>query len=453
MPAAQASAATVPPGMLGMNDWTPPSEQTLATVASAGVRRWRAPLFWYLVERERGVRDWSEYDGLVAAASRRGVSLLLVVASCPDWACANLSGPPTGADAVAAQRDFLRAAVLRYGTNGAFWRQHPELPPLPVTDWQVWNEVNSREFWKPAPSAAGYARFLRDDSATIRTADPHATVVLSGLTEYGDVRIADFLRQLYAQPGFASSFDVLALHAYAPDAPAIARLLDRAKRVLDEHGDARRPVWITELGWGTTSARLHTPTTEGEQAKLLRQSYDMLIGCRSRWGLSAVYWFAYRDFDPPPGRPDLPGYHTGLFDTTGRAKPAWTTFQGYREGAALPAGRGGGCGPGAAGERPPQTRIRGRRRFRGTRRARLRLVASERRARFECRLARVGAGRTGRRWRRCNRRYSTPPLRPGRYRLWVRAVDRRGNADRTPARAQLRLGRGRPVTILVRILR
>jgi hypothetical protein len=450
--ASSASAATVPPGMLGMNDWTPPSEATLASVHRAGESRWRAPLFWYLIERERGVRDWSEYDSLVAASARQRVSLLFVVASCPDWACDQLSGPPTRADAISAQQSFLRAAVSRYSSNGSFWREHPELPRLPVTDWQVWNEVNSREFWAPGPNAADYARFLRGDSAAIRSVDPHATVVLSGLTEYGQVSISDYLRQLYAQPGFKSSFDVVALHAYAPDAPAVGRLLDRAKRVMDENGDASRHVWITEMGWGTSTASLHTPTTEAEQADLLRESYDLMIGCRARWNLSRAYWFAYRDFRPAAGQPDLAGYHTGLFDLSGRAKPGWAALQEYRDGAVLPAGRAEGCGSTAAPADSLQTRIRGRRRFRGTRRVRLRLVASVPGARFQCRLSRVGKRKKAR-WRRCRARYRTPRLRRGRYRLLVRAVDAGGHADRSPARARIRVRRGRRTTIRVRVLR
>jgi hypothetical protein len=182
VPAGSASAATVPAGMIGMNDWTSPTDQMLANVSRAGVRRWRAALFWAYVEPTRGARDWSEYDALVASAARRGVSLLLVMASCPNWACAELSGPPTSAPARAAELDFLRAAVARYGSGGSFWREHPEVPPRPVMDWQVWNEVNAREFWKPGPDAGAYARFLRDNAAAIRAVNPRATVVASCLT-------------------------------------------------------------------------------------------------------------------------------------------------------------------------------------------------------------------------------------------------------------------------------
>lgn len=455
LPAGQAHAATVPAGMVGMNDWKPPTDQTLGNVGRAGIHRWRAGMFWYMVEKDRGVYNWSQYDRIVVAAARNHVSLLMVLAGCPYWACnGDLTGPPTSTDGLARQREFTRAAVARYGSTGTYWQAHPELPRTPVTEWQVWNEVNSSAFYKPGPDAAAYARLLRNDAAAIRSADPNATVVLSGLTEYGQVPVDEFLRRLYAQPGFKQNFDVMALHAYEPSAQAVGKLLERTRGVMRAAGDGGRPMWLTEMGWGTSSAGLRTPTSEGEQAVKMRKSMDMMLGCRSRFNVRRTYWFSYSDTRPQPGQADNAGNHTGLFDTGGRPKPAWSTLHQYRDGGTLPAGRGSRCTFGGNG---PQTRIKSRKRFRSTRRARMRFVASARGARFQCRLIRrvkrrsARSTRSVRRWRKCKRTYRTARLRRGSYRLEVRARDRAGNVDRTPAKARLRLKAHR-TTIMVRVL-
>ena len=272
------------------------------------------------------------------------------------------------------------------------------------------------------------------------------------LTDYGQVRVVDYLRRLYREPGFKQSFDVLAVHAYAPDTPAVGRLLDRTRKVAVENGDAGRPMWVTEMGWGTTSPRLATPTSPAQQAVRMRQSFDMMIGCRGRWNLERAYWFAYKDLAAQPGQPDLSANHTGLFDLAGRPKPAWGTLQRYRGGAGVPGAAN--CRLGDA--RAPQTRIKARKRFNGVHRARMRLVASERGARFQCRLVRAvkkRSARSARRWRKCRGSYRTPRLKPGRYHLDVRAKDKAGNVDRTPARARVRLKRGQRVTVTVRVLR
>lgn len=63
------------------------------------------------------------------------------------------------------------------------------------------------------------------------------------------------------------------------------------------------------------------------------------------------------------------------------------------------------------------------------------------------------AARLSRRWRKCRSHYRTPKLRRSRYKLDVRAVDRDGNVDRSPATARLRLKRSRYVTITVTLHR
>lgn len=462
LPIASASAATVPEGMFGMNDWQLPSEGTLARTKGAGIQRWRAGLFWQYVENTRGQRNWSYYDDLVGASARQGVPLLMIVTGCPPWACSSVNGPPRGPAAIAAQHAFLREAISRYGPGGSFWSSHPGLPRVPVTDWQVGNEPNHPEFWSPRPNAPEYARFLREDSAVIRAADPHATIVMAGLSSTSPVDAIGFLRQLYAQPGFRASFDVAAVHAYEPDARATGRFLDRTRQVMRENGDGR-PLWLTEIGWGTTSARLHTPTSPAGQARMMQESFDMMIGCRSRLNVGRVYWFAYQDIDASVlHQADYAGMHTGVFDSAGRAKPAWSTLHQYRAGAQLPNGRGSTCQIG--GGKHPQTKIKSRKRFKHTRRAKMRFRASERGSRFQCRLIRAGrkhkgprarrAARLSRRWRKCRPSYRTPKLRRGRYKLQVRAVDRDGNRDRTPATARLQIRPGSPTaTITVKVHR
>ena len=158
-----------------------------------------------------------------------------------------------------------------------------------------------------------------------------------------------------------------------------------------------------------------------------------------------------------PGQPDYVGNHTGLLDTSGRQKPAWNAMLEYPEGGQLPGSRGASCSldvhPDTA---PPQTAIVAPRRPAAGRKLRVRLVASESKVRFQCRLVRATRKHKrrarGAAWRSCPRRYRTPRLRSGRYRLEVRAVDARGNVDRSPALARLVLKRHRKPKVHIRVL-
>ena len=79
-----------------------------------------------------------------------GIRVLATVYGSPTWAEPTPENPPLGS-ALPGFEAFVRAAVERYGAGGTFWEEHPELPNLPIEDWQLWNEPNSPFFWKPAP--------------------------------------------------------------------------------------------------------------------------------------------------------------------------------------------------------------------------------------------------------------------------------------------------------------
>src|SRR5918997_3997704 len=106
--------------------------------------------------------DWSSLDRMVGAAAARGTALLPFLYGAPDWTESNDGEPEfatsrvppleTEADRLAWQA-FVRAAVQRYGHGGVFWTgefaaQHPGSKPIPIDDWQVWDEASSPAyFW------------------------------------------------------------------------------------------------------------------------------------------------------------------------------------------------------------------------------------------------------------------------------------------------------------------
>lgn len=91
--------------------------------------------------------------------------------------------------------------------------------------------------------------------------------------------------------------------------------------------------------------------------------------------------------------------------------------------------------PPAADTAAPKTRITGRpHRKTRKRTARFRFRSSERGSTFTCRLDRG-------RWRRCRSPKRYRHLKPGRHIFRVRATDRAGNTDRTPARRRWRVRR------------
>jgi hypothetical protein len=83
--------------------------------------------------------------------------------------------------------------------------------------------------------------------------------------------------------------------------------------------------------------------------------------------------------------------------------------------------------------KPPQTSVAGRHRQRGHR-ARFMLRSSEAKSTFECRI-------DGSAFAPCAPAFRSPRLKLGKHLLVVRAIDKAGNADRTPSKKRFRLKR------------
>lgn len=91
-------------------------------------------------------------------AAVRGVRLMPLLHGAPRWSGA--PGPtyqPTTASRKRAFEDFAHAAVRRYGPQSAWWPSSTPAARRPLF-WQVWNEPNTTDNWRPGPRPAAYAR-------------------------------------------------------------------------------------------------------------------------------------------------------------------------------------------------------------------------------------------------------------------------------------------------------
>lgn len=360
VPAPSALAAPV----YGVSFLNEPPASDYAKMGVAGAQVVRTVLSWPDVQPDRnGALKWNAFDRVVRNAAKSGVEVLPILYGVPDWAvdCGNLSKldcrrvPPIySSEARAAWQHFVSAAVERYGPNGSFWTsripplevptlepgQLPDVPSLgpppytPITRWQVWNEPSSPTYWKPhMPDAKEYGRLVVLTDEAIAASDPSATVLLAGLfgTPFGGqdrhLIVWRFLARMYRVAGIAQHFDAVSLHPYAPNIRGIALQLRRVRRVMARNGDDAKPVWITEIGWGSadpsTGPLLKGP--DGQAAELTR-AFNRL-SAHTRWNVQGVLWFDWRD----PGS-FVDGctspfcLSAGLLAPNGRAKPAYSAF-------------------------------------------------------------------------------------------------------------------------------
>jgi polysaccharide biosynthesis protein PslG len=294
----------------------------LAQLDDGGVGTLRVNLAWGSVQSGPGAPyDWSHYDPVLLGAARGGVRVLATVYSSPTWAASTAEVPPLGADLRGFQ-NFARAAVERYGSDGTFWDEHPDVPKLPITDWQLWNEPNSPLFWKPAPDANGYLRLLRAFNSAVKGSDPAARILLGGLfpTPHDGISLDDFLSALY-DGGGRDLFDAVALHPYARTPRDAIDRVAQARQIMRRFGDDDKPIWITEVGWASRGTPPGLVVGPAGQADYVRQIFQLASDARDSLGIAGVVWYSLND---TPG-PIWVG-HCGLFTVDGSPKPAWDAF-------------------------------------------------------------------------------------------------------------------------------
>lgn len=318
-------------------------DQQVALMAANGVESLRVVLDWRNLEPSRGSYDWTEMDRLVAITARHGVKFLPNVSATPRWIAERprrsnqywrpgnraeyWRAPPRSP---APYAELHRRLVLRYGPRGTFWTQNPDPAlrqnPVPVRDWQIWNEPTARWFWDRRRYARSYTRLLRASYRAIHRADRGARVVVGGLVAgAADYPPWDAMRDLY-RAGGKRWFDVVAVHPFTNTTSArvtVRRTVEVVRRVrahMRRNGDRRTPVILTEMTWPAALGKVPrdalvrlSTTTEGQVARL-KEAYRQFARARRRLNVTEVYWFTWSSqYDATGGHPSAVQFRfTGL---------------------------------------------------------------------------------------------------------------------------------------------
>jgi hypothetical protein len=344
VPSAQAKAAT-PPGVFGLNYvFKDITNGDVLMLKKSGAKTVRWTMNWSNTEPRSGTWNWSAADKVVGGLAAQGIRVLPVMWGSPSWVASSAITAPV---ATQAQRNawssYLRAAVKRYGPGGNYWtgayrKQHPGKTPVPINTWQIWNEANLSSAMKPTTPAT-YAKLLTLSHAPIKQTDPRAQIMFSGLLSHppNGATAWTFLRDVDHQPGARTAFDIMASNAYSPTVAGMLDDLDHIRQTMAANGQGRKPLWISEVGWGSDPVN---PASGGYtkgmtgQKKILVQAFNALLQKRASMRIGKVLWFNFRDPAGSKTGNQICGYcaSAGLLNNTWGTKPAWSAFLNYTGG-------------------------------------------------------------------------------------------------------------------------
>lgn len=281
-------AVVLPPRVLALDpspfglDTHLAGDDLIESFASIGIRWHRIDIDWDHVETAKGQFDWTDLDRVVAIAERLHLSLYGSIAYTPAWASGgtNRALPPRDR---ADYTSFVREVVRRYRGR--------------IACLGVWNEPNLTQFW--AGTKAQYlADILVPGLTAIRQEAPEMVTCGPDLSSAGNERANWLVPILDAA---APLLDVITHHQYDGGDTVAGRTaeIELLRDTLAAHGQAGKPIWISEIGWSRNDV------TEAEQATLLR---GVMAAMKPRSFWTKTFWYDSHGADfgivGPDGSPD-----------------------------------------------------------------------------------------------------------------------------------------------------
>ena len=141
--------------------FTDPKPGEMEMLAAAGFKWVRMDFTWAATERTKGEYDFSAYDRLAAHLDKHKLRAVFIL----DY------GNPLYDDGLAPHTEEARAAFAKWAAaavthfKGKGWL------------WELWNEPNIAQFWKPKPDVQQYIALARAACAAIRAAAPKEAII------------------------------------------------------------------------------------------------------------------------------------------------------------------------------------------------------------------------------------------------------------------------------------
>ena len=218
----------------------------------------RYQLNWSDIETKPGKYDWRKLDSAVALANANGIHLTFPLQLAPTWAlhqtCANRHILPDAQ----AMATFASAVAHRYNNHSkhgyieSYEVGNEEFDSLWTGDWNESTSCRRPDFVGPVLKATYLA---------IKAASPNARVGMNSMWWVSTTHVHDYMSWLY-QNHYGPYFDFANFHYYicneSPDVtigdrPSFDLEWQTIHNVMTEYGDGNKPIWVTEVGWNTSS--------------------------------------------------------------------------------------------------------------------------------------------------------------------------------------------------------
>ncbi len=257
-------------------------EQPVHLIDISGAGWVREDFHWAWIEPQPGNFQWERFDRMVELLTARGINIIGVLGHPPGWATPepydNASDVSFFAPDPYYFKQYAVEVVKRYRGK--------------VSHWEIWNEPDNPQFWKPHPDPVAYAHLLREVSPAIKDVAPESTVLIGGINPYDPA----FLKTV-AENDAWWAFDILNIHPYVnpalPEENGEIGSSAMANLGTITRWAGEKPVWATEYGW-SSRPDARDPfgrANEDDQANYLVRGAALLRAA----GVQRVIWYSFKD--------------------------------------------------------------------------------------------------------------------------------------------------------------
>ena len=182
-----------------------------------------------------------------------------------------------------------------------------------VIHWEIINEVDIIQQWRPGIYAMDYVKLLKKGYTAIKSQNKKAIVLFSGIANTDNT----FVDSVFSE-NVSDYFDVMTVHRYTYKKTEPETFLDyylRLHKKLLKYG-IDKPVWLTETGGSTMSGIIDEQT----QAIRLPRIFLISFAC----GIDKVFWYKSRARELNPT--DVNDFY-GLWHKDYTPKPAFYSYR------------------------------------------------------------------------------------------------------------------------------
>lgn len=210
-------------------------ERDALLLQKMGAKQIRDELSWHKTEKTKGVFDFSRHDGWIESVYDKGIDVIAVLNSNNDLYTGEKNVPQIGI-----KNTEQLDGYLRYAENIA--EHYPQ-----ITKFEIWNEPDGNNFWRPTANSYDYANTLKAVYETLKKSRPDSYVMAfsCGCSDFA------FMNGCLENGAYAY-FDSASIHPYQSNNPAeslqFKYAVKNASETMWKYGGWKE-IDITEMGF------------------------------------------------------------------------------------------------------------------------------------------------------------------------------------------------------------